>query len=249
MITEFKAGLVGFPVSHSLSPEIHSLFLDFFGIKGCYRLHLVEPGNLSDFLIHAVAEGFTGLNVTVPHKLAAARLCDSLSSEAEAAGAVNTIVFSPDGLIGFNTDITGLRVALSGMPSPFYILGRGGVAAAVAAALRGSDVTFLSRGESIPADKIHAVGSVINATPVGWDDKDVFPFDIPAGWSFVDLNYNPGWSWRNSLSCPVVTGEKMLVEQAAESFHLWTGHTPDERLKTKVLKRIGDILHEQRNNH
>ena len=249
MTREFKAGLVGFPVSHSLSPMIHSLFLDFFGMEGYYGLYPVEAEKLSEFLIKAAFEKYTGLNVTVPHKIAAAKLCDFLSCEAESAKAVNTIVFCRDGLRGFNTDIAGLKVVIHNLPSPFYILGRGGAAAAVEAALKGSDVVLLSRGESIPSDRIHAGGSVVNATPVGWLDDDVFPFDIPDGWSFVDLNYNPSWNWRNSLSCPVVTGEKMLVEQAAESFRLWTGNTPDEQLKTKVLERIRDKLNEYKNNN
>ncbi len=249
MIKEFKAGLIGFPVSHSLSPVIHSLFLNYFGMEGSYRLFQLEPDRLSDFLIDSAAEEFTGLNVTVPHKIEAAKLCDSLSNEAETTGAVNTLIFSPDGLRGFNTDIAGLKVAIRNLPSPFYILGRGGAALAVEAALKDSNVVFLSRGESIPSEQINTRGSVVNATPIGWDDDDIFPIDIPEGWSFADLNYNPRWKWRNNLSCPVVTGEKMLVEQAAESFRLWTGNTPDEQLKKQVLERIRDKLNEYKNNN
>ena len=249
MIKEFKAGLIGFPVSHSLSPVIHSHFLNFFGMEGSYRLFPLKPDRLSDFLIHSTAEEFTGLNVTVPYKIEAAKLCNSLSIEAETTGAVNTLVFSPDGLLGFNTDVAGLRVALSGMPSPFYILGRGGAALAVAEALKDFNVFFLSRGESVPSEQFTFGGSVVNATPIGWDNDDVFPFDIPEGWSFADLNYNPLWKWRNNLSCPVVTGEKMLVEQAAESFRLWTGKAPSRQLKKQVLERIKDKLNEQKNNN
>ncbi len=244
----FRAGLVGWPVSHSLSPAIHSLFMRHFGVDGTYELYPVEPGNLTAFVTGPGSGRFTGLNITVPHKIAAMKLCDSLSPSAESAGAVNTLVFEPEGLRGCNTDITGFRAMTRDLPTPFFVMGRGGAAAAVSAAINSSEVILLARGEVIPEANRPAMATVVNATPLGWNDDDVFPFEIPEGWCFADLNYNPCWRWRNRLNTRVITGEKMLVEQAAESFRLWTGYTPGEDLKRKTLERIRGKLHEDRNN-
>ncbi|MCK5131544.1 MAG: hypothetical protein KAR40_05270 [Candidatus Sabulitectum sp.] len=248
MSGKFRAGLLGWPVSHSLSPVIHSLFLEYFGMEGSYGLFPVEPEKLTAFVHELAGREFTGLNVTVPHKIAAMKICDTLSPEAESAGAVNTLMFEQSCLRGYNTDIIGFRTMMLHLPPPFFVLGKGGAAAALSVALSSSDVIFLARGEGVPETNRPARATVVNATPLGWNDDDVFPFDIPKRWCFVDLNYNPRWNWRNGLLVPVVTGEKMLVEQAAESFRLWTGYTPDEKLKTGVLERIRKELYENKDN-
>jgi len=241
---QFQAGLLGWPVSHSFSPLIHSSFLHHFRIQGTYELFPVQRSELSGLLIQLTGREFTGLNVTVPHKKSVMGICDSLSPEAESAGAVNTLVFEPGNLKGCNTDIAGFLSMIHGLHAPFYVLGTGGAAGALSVALKGSDVVFMPRGSGIPKVNRPARATVVNATPLGWKDEDVFPFSIPPGWSFVDLNYNPHWKWRNNLQSCVITGEKMLVEQAAESFRLWTGYTPGKELKARVLERIREKLHE-----
>ncbi len=243
-MVEFQAGLLGWPVSHSFSPVIHSSFLRHFGIEGTYELFPVKPGEMPGLLIELGRRKFTGLNVTVPHKISAMGICDSLSPEAESAGAVNTLVFEPGDLRGYNTDIAGFQMMIRDLPRPFYVLGTGGAAGAISAALKVSDVVFIPRGVGISKANRPARATVVNATPLGWNDEDIFPFPVPSGWSFADLNYNPHWRWRNSLKSHVITGEKMLVEQAAESFRLWTGHTPGEKLKNRVLERIRGKLYE-----
>lgn len=245
---EFRAGLLGWPVSHSLSPVIHSMFLRYFRIEGTYELFPVEYDELPVLLARLGRRNFTGLNVTVPHKRSAMKICDSLSPEAESAGAVNTLVFEPGDLRGYNTDIAGFKMMICDLPRPFYVLGTGGAAGAISAALKVSDVVFVARGGVISKVNRPARATVVNATPLGWNDEDIFPFPVPSGWSFVDLNYNPHWRWRNSLKSHVITGENMLVEQAAESFRLWTGHTPGEKLKNRVLERVREKLNEDKNN-
>ena len=248
MIIELRAGLLGWPLSHSLSPVIHDIFMQHYRMDGSYGLFPVESVNLPTTVADLERKGYTGLNVTVPHKIAVGKLCTTLSPEAEEAGAVNTLVFKNGTVGGHNTDIAGFRAMAIVLPPPFFVVGKGGAAQAVRVALEGSEVTLLGRGESIPETDRPARATVVNATRIGWNDTDVFPLKIPTDWSFADLNYNPSWHWRNSLSSPVVTGERMLVEQAAESFRLWTGHTPDGELKKKVLERIRKTLHEKQNN-
>ena len=102
-------GVVGHPVAHSWSPFIHGMFARQTGEPVMYRLHDVPP---EDFRVHVLdffAHGGRGMNVTVPHKLAASALADELTPRAERAGAVNTLALQRDGrLLGDNTDGAGL---------------------------------------------------------------------------------------------------------------------------------------------
>lgn len=234
-------GLLGYPVSHSLSPLIHSSFMEHFRIRGAYELFSVPPEEVGVLLKNLSETGYTGLNVTVPHKKTVFHLCDSTDPDALSAGAVNTLVLTGRRIHGANTDVTGFRKMAADLPEPFFILGDGGAAAAVRAALDSRRFITVRRGEDLPLENLPGCATVVNATPVGWRDHDRFPFDLPPGWVFADLNYNPGWLWRNQLevkSVQVITGEVMLVEQAACSFSMWTGYTPPEELKKMVLKKI-----------
>lgn len=234
-------GLLGFPVKHSVSPLIHSMFMDCFEVAGEYNLFSVLPEDLKAVIESLGNRGYTGLNVTVPHKKAAFNLCDSTGPDALSTQAVNTLIFSGNGIEGANTDVAGFRKVAEGIPEPYFILGNGGAAAAVHLALGFGKAVRIGRGETLPLENLPLQATVVNATPLGWKDDDVFPFDVPEGWVFADLNYNPRWNWRNQLEkrkVRVVTGEAMVVEQAACAFSLWTGYTPSEELKKKVLKRI-----------
>jgi len=236
-----RTGLLGNPVKHSMSPLVHRVFMDGFGICGEYSLFKAYGAELGGIISRLSSAGFAGLNITVPHKKRVLEFCGTISPDAESIGAVNTLVFRGENVEGHNTDIAGFSSFSSELPLPFYVLGRGGAAMAVAAGVSGRDLMFLGREESIPADRLHKISTVINATPLGWCDDDEFPFDIPEGWFFADLNYNPGWKWRNELwnrGVKVITGEGMLVEQAACSFALWTGYTPDMQMKIRALERI-----------
>ena len=246
MTAFMRTGLLGFPVAHSMSPVIHVLFMEEAGIQGEYRLFPVVHEELPAVIHDLRDEGFTGLNVTVPHKKAVIELCTLLSEEAAISGAVNTLLFHREGIEGFNTDVQGFKALSRELPSPFMVLGKGGAAMAVSTAAGPGNCRLLSRGEEIPQWGPGEKGTIVNATPLGWNDRDPFPLEIPSGWSFLDLNYNPGWQWRNSLrgrGIRVITGERMLVEQAACSFALWTGYTPEEELKKRALERIKAELH------
>lgn len=249
MNTSLKAGLVGWPVAHSMSPVIQRVFMKAAGIPGEYFLYSVEPFDLPRIVHEKAAEGFNGLNVTIPHKRAVIGLCSFLSPSAEKVGAVNTLVFGEEGIEGHNTDAEGFSMIAGILPAPFFIIGRGGAALAVQAAVASSDsdCILLGRGESIPAERLGSRGTIVNATPLGWNDSDGFPVEIPSGWTFADLNYNPGWEWRNAASrrgISVITGERMLVEQAACSFALWTGYTPSEEQRLDALEKIKAELNE-----
>ncbi|MBC7801171.1 MAG: shikimate dehydrogenase, partial [Gemmatimonadaceae bacterium] len=101
------AGVIGYPVSHSRSPRLHGHWLAQLGIDGAYVPMAVAPSDLGAAVRGLRAAGFAGLNVTLPHKEGVLGLCDRVTAAGRRAGAINTLVFGPDGITGTNTDGTG----------------------------------------------------------------------------------------------------------------------------------------------
>jgi shikimate dehydrogenase len=135
-------GLVGHPISHSLSPRLHQAALAFAGLPGEYRLFDITASELSKRLKDLVASDVSGFNVTIPHKQALFELVQSKSSEAERVGALNTVkVLANGNLHGHNTDCEGLKLALAQNHCGDFtgksalLLGAGGAALAAATAL------------------------------------------------------------------------------------------------------------------
>jgi len=127
-----RLAVLGFPVSHSASPQLHQPALDAFGIAATYVRLEVRPGEIRDVFVTMRRLGFIGCNVTVPHKFEAMEACDAVSEQARVLGAVNTIVFGENGTTGHNTDGPGfeqaIREAFGFLPGEVHtlILGAGG---------------------------------------------------------------------------------------------------------------------------
>ena len=136
-----KFGLIGYPVSHSLSPVIFQAAFEAAGVDARYDLHPVAPEDLDRMIPELVAAGLRGFNVTVPHKLAVIPMMKSLDESAVLTGAVNTVLVTDEGLVGYNTDMGGFGDSLQhlGVPdiegSTVLVLGAGGAARAVVASL------------------------------------------------------------------------------------------------------------------
>ncbi len=147
------AAVIGHPIGHSLSPDIHGYWLKEKNIHGEYRAHDVVPAALADAIRKFAGEGYVGLNVTLPHKETVMALCDDLSDAARAIGAVNTVVFANDKIYGDNTDAAGfadnlLEADEDRVFDSAIILGAGGAARAVCFALKNLgvlDFTVLNR--------------------------------------------------------------------------------------------------------
>src|ERR1700688_3540824 len=137
------AGIMGWPVAHSRSPALHNFWLDEHGIDGAYVPLPVRPEELAPALLALPMLGFRGCNLTIPHKEMALSLVDRVEPLARRIGAMNTVVVGADGsLEGRNTDVYGFRENLrEGAPDwqptrgPAVVLGAGGAARAVVAAL------------------------------------------------------------------------------------------------------------------
>lgn len=160
-------GLLGWPLGHSLSPAMHNAAAADLGLNLAYLPLPVAPDELPDAVRGLAALGFRGVNVTVPHKQAVLPLLDELTGAAQAIGAVNTIVFEPDGRSrgdntdwsGFLTDVRAIDLPLDGRDC--LVIGAGGAARAVVYALQqsGGFVRVLARrveqAEALAADLAH----------------------------------------------------------------------------------------------
>ena len=202
-------GLIGMPVEGSLSPAMQNAAFAARGLDWAYLPLPVEDGRLEDAVRGLAALGFSGVNVTAPYKLEAARLCGS------ELPSVNTLVVRQGRVEGFSTD----AAILCGLPADRpVILGDGGSAAAFRAALPNARV-FSRRGEW-PADVADA-DLVVNAT----SERDDVLVALTKGQTLVDLPYPETATARaaREAGATVVTGLEVLVAQGAASFELWTG--------------------------
>lgn len=169
-----RLAVTGNPVAHSLSPAMHVAALAAAGIRGSYVAIEAPDARALEDLLAAVAQGrLHGLNVTAPHKQAAAARCARLTDEAALVGAVNTVAPGPGGLLGDNTDTVGF---LAGLPADLpvgraVVVGAGGAARAVVVALAraGWDVVVAARRRD-QADEVAGLDPHWGLSAVGLDD-------------------------------------------------------------------------------
>ncbi len=181
------AGIMGWPVAHSRSPMIHNHWITQHGLAGSYVLLPVEPANLATALKGLAALGFAGCNLTIPHKVAALRLVDSVDPVARKIGAINTIVVAPDGsLAGTNNDGRGyIQSLLDQQPGwtadagPITVLGAGGGARAVIVSLAERGATEI-RVCNRSFDKAQALAREFGAPvhPVPWQQRHDALLDV-----------------------------------------------------------------------
>jgi shikimate dehydrogenase len=219
--------LLGQPVAESLSPRMQNAAFEAAGLDWAYVACEVAPERLADAVRGLAALGFAGANVTIPHKQAVAELCD----DAEGVS-VNTLAFRNGQVLGFNTDkaiVAGIRA------QRVCLIGAGGAAEALQAALIGEVRVFSRRGEW-PPDSTGA-DLIVNATPV----RDELLVEPRAGQTVVELAYYPDGRQTalvesaRRVGAEVVDGLEALVRQGAASFELWTGMpAPVEAMRAAV---------------
>jgi shikimate dehydrogenase len=172
------AAVIGWPVRQSVSPVLHSHWLKLHGIKGAYVALPIEPANFGRCVAALPLMGFAGASVTVPHKEAAFALVSSLDEDSHATGAVNTLVFKGDEIVGMNTDVRGFAASLSetlgadaARKGPAAVLGAGGAARAIVLALQraGSpEIRIVNRTPARSETLARSAGGAIR--PVPWGD-------------------------------------------------------------------------------
>lgn len=259
-----KAGVIGFPVHHSKSPLIHNYWLEKYGLQARYDAYEVKPEELGDFVFSLKEKGFSGINVTVPHKVAVMKLMDSVSDAAQKAGAVNTVIVGKDGaLFGHNTDGSGFLANVSEQKKdfdvkqkPVVILGTGGAARGVCAALvlAGAPEIRLAyrtreKAENLATSvggnfrliewskkekALEGAGLLANATTLGMNGFDPLEIDLSGldeSAVVADLVYSPLKTelLKQAAERGHITadGLGMLLHQARPAFQAWFDVMPD----------------------
>lgn len=213
------AGVLGWPVAHSLSPRLHQYWLEKHGIDGAYVPLAVRPEDMAQVLPALAKMGLRGVNLTLPHKELALPLLDEVTDEARAIGAVNTIVIRDGRLLGSNSDAYGfmenIRPHLPKARQKAVVLGAGGAARAVCYALAREgfrEIVVLNRTQdkaSLLTTQFPHVTSeswekrsevldeadvLVNATSLGMTGKEQLEIDLsalPPRALVTDIVYTP----------------------------------------------------------
>ncbi len=252
------AGVIGWPVSHSRSPRLHGRWIGRYGLDAAYVPLAVSPTHFTAVVHGLLHAGFAGANVTIPHKEAAFAVCDTVDASARRAGAVNTLVFTDGKVTGSNTDgwgfVANLRAhGVDPQAGPALVLGAGGAARAIAAALldEGVAVTVTNRtaeraaalARDLPGLKTvawerrdaaladHALA--VQTTSLGMAGHGELALDLsraPAGMAVADIVYvpleTPLLAAARARGLRVVPGLGMLLHQARPGFRAWFGVDP-----------------------
>jgi shikimate dehydrogenase len=226
---------------------MHNAGFAALGLDWTYELLDVSSADLAGAVERLREHDVGGANVTIPHKQAVIERLDAVDADALRAHAVNTIARDGERLVGSNTDVAGVRLAIGEVGlepkgANVVILGGGGSARAAAVALAGSHLTFVSRhpedddlpgaviGWSDPAlpGLIRSADLLLNATPLGRkEEMPIRPAALPTDGAVIDLVYVTGGTplvrKARSLGLRTADGWTVLLAQGAASFEVWTG--------------------------
>jgi shikimate dehydrogenase len=258
------AGVIGWPIGHSRSPRLHGHWLARYRIEGYYIPIALPPEGFTQGLASLPALGFRGVNVTIPHKEAALALATEATERAQDIGAANTLTFGADGAIhADNTDAYGFIANLrqeapawGAAAGPALVLGAGGAARAIVAALlaEGCPEVRLANRTRARADALRdhfgprvapvewtaiaaAAGdaaTVVNTTSLGMGDEAALPLDldlVAPGALVTDIVYGaeptPFVRAARARGLAAVDGLGMLLHQAVPGFERWFGRRPE----------------------
>ncbi len=212
-----KLGVVGYPLSHSISPAMQQAALDALGIAARFEVWETAPDDLATIVERMRSGDCLGASVTIPHKEAIVALVDEVTPKAHVIGAVNCIVVNGDRLIGHNTDgdgfITALRERAGFDPAGkrALLIGAGGAAKALAHALVSvgiSSLTIANRTRARAKVLASQLGS--NVEVVSLDPKDLAS---PASQADLIVNSTPlGMSSGDSTSISPIPGALIPAE-------------------------------------
>ena len=251
--------IAGFPASHSISPQVYAALFARFNLD--YRYTRIEWPSVPEIIAAFRVGRLRGLSVTIPFKEQVIPLLDTVDTDAEAIGAVNTVVRCGDELAGFNTDWLGVSAPLQQHRGERAVLiGAGGAAAAAAYALKslGMDLTILNRteerGRALAArfdcstaplssfrDLVPEI--VVHATPVGMHPDTgtlLSREDLDEGMTVFDLVYTPQMTpllvEAQAAGSQIIPGTEMFVHQACAQFRHFTGIRVSPDLVREVIR-------------
>jgi shikimate dehydrogenase len=259
-------GIVGNPVTHSLSPRMQNAAFAAVGLDWAYVPVPVDPSRIEEAVRGLAALGFAGANVTIPHKTAVLEHCDAVDDVARRAASVNTLVIEDGKVFGSSTDGLAVSSVADARGAEVLLVGAGGAAQAVACALVESGAASVAvaarRAEGAQRLVAHlratfagveartaawppdasAAKLLVNATPV----KDELVVTPRAHHDVVDLAYLPDGratalvAAARAAGCErIVDGLEVLVRQGAASFERWTGVTaPIDVMRDAVAQAL-----------
>ena len=248
--------VIGNPIEHSLSPELHNYWLKNNNIEAIYEKKKLSEDDLGKLILQIKEKKIDGVNITIPFKKKIISYIDELTLEAESTQSVNTIYLKNDKLIGHNTDIDGFKMSVE--KSKFnltdkkvLILGAGGVVPSIIFALNKMQASkiFVSNRTKDKAenlknlfDKLDIIewgnipdfDMIINATSLGLKKEDKINLDfskIGTDKFFYDVIYNPKETnflkEGKKLGNKTENGKLMFIYQALLAFNVWHGIKPE----------------------
>ena len=255
--------VIGSPIKHSLSPQLHNYWIKQNNIDAVYNKQELDSGDLENLILKIKNREISGANVTVPFKKEVISYLDHLSDGAAKTQSVNTINLENGKIVGHNTDIEGFEFAIQDTKfnitnKEIFILGAGGVVPSIIFALKKmgvnkivvsnrtkkkaedlknifKDIKIIEWGEIVNFDLI------INATSIGLNESDNINLDfsrIGGNKFFYDVIYNP--KKTNFLSIgkeygnKIENGKMMFIHQALASFKIW--HNIEPKINDEVIK-------------
>lgn len=245
-------GLIGNPLQHTFSPVIHNYLLYKSLLCGGYTCYNTFYDKLDSIMEFFKEYNFTGINVTVPYKQEVLKYCSELDITAKEIGAVNTLHFTDNGIIGHNTDIFGFHMMLESNNinthnKKVLLLGAGGASRAVIPFLRVNKPSFLmisnrtiekakdlatlydNSVETCELNDLKGLNFdiVINSTSLGVKGEQFIDYGFSINDAAVDMIYKPKITpflhLYSNKDIKLVNGLSMLVYQAVGSFNIWTG--------------------------
>jgi len=254
--------VIGNPIEHSLSPELHNYWIEQNKIDAVYEKKEINENDIK-ILINDVKNGkIDGINVTTPFKKSIIPFLDRLTSIASAAKSVNTIYKENNKVIGHNTDVEGFELAIKHINydlrnKKVYILGAGGVVPSIILALKKKGVSkiILSNRTKQKAEDLKKIHSdleiinwieipnfdmILNATSLGLKNDDEIKLnysEIGPNKLFYDIIYNPSRTnfllKAKQFGNQIENGKMMFIYQAQLSFKIWHNILP--KINDKLL--------------
>jgi shikimate dehydrogenase len=264
-----KYAVVGNPIAHSKSPEIHRLFAQQTRQSITYERLQAPLDGFEEFALGLREAGYRGLNVTIPFKLDAAKLADRLTPRARLAGAVNTLKFDGEAITGDNTDGIGFvrdvthRLKFHIEDAAVLVLGAGGGVRGLIGSLLEERPKWIAVANRTH-DRAQELADEFGVLALSFDEVPAEHFDLVINGTATSLSHTtPPIDAETFDDCTlaydllyasaptpfmqlasrggarkVSDGLGMLIEQAAESFHLWRGMRPDTAPVFKELRRL-----------
>ena len=257
--------VIGNPIDHSLSPDLHNYWIKKSSIDAIYEKKKINENQLEQIISQVRDNKIKGINVTVPFKKTVIPYLDELSSEAQSTQSVNTIYKKDNKIIGHNTDIFGFETSIKKVEyylenKEVLILGAGGVVPSIIFSLikmKASKIKISNRTkekaenlkkifkdiEVLKWGEISNFDMIINATSLGLKKEDSLNLDfssITRNKFFYDVIYNPSETnflkMGRELGNKTLNGKLMFIFQALSAFNIWHGQTP--KIDEDVIKLL-----------